>query len=294
MSNDSKTQTGILIGLAGAMLLCAVVAGGGLYFWLQAADFDAVGGVEVVVDVDLSDVPPEAVETTLSLSEEVLEQRLKRFGARGARVDRAGDGLRVQIPAGTDKIEQAVRLMASTLHLEFRLVQQEEWPEPRLRALVETAGPDATPATVNGSLKGQLPAGFEILFEPSTSGGGTPLLVSTDVILDGGDVASASRELDSFNVPYVRVVFTDAGSEAFCRVSGESVGRRLAIVLDDRISSAPVIQEAICGGVASVTMGASSPKQSYADAGSLAVALQAGSLPTSVSIGSVKDVAPAP
>ncbi|MCP4871569.1 MAG: hypothetical protein GY898_22905 [Proteobacteria bacterium] len=67
----------------------------------------------------------------------------------------------------------------------------------------------------------------------------------------------------------------------------------MAIVLDGRVNSAPVIQEAICGGVASITMGGAGASGSV-EAADLAVILRAGALPAPITVRSQREVAPAP
>ena len=74
--------------------------------------------------------------------------------------------------------------------------------------------------------------------------------------------------------PYVEVVLSASGARLFERITGDNVGRRLAIVLDNAVYSSPVIQEKIGGGRASIT-----GDFDFKEARDLAIILRAGALP---------------
>ncbi len=93
------------------------------------------------------------------------------------------------------------------------------------------------------------------------------------------DVESASVEVDpSDGRPTVRVSFTREGAAAFADVTRRSVRHLLAIVVDDRINSAPVVMQEITGGNAVITMGTGAPGAAMRSASALAAALTTGSL----------------
>lgn len=83
----------------------------------------------------------------------------------------------------------------------------------------------------------------------------------------------------TFNEPYVWIQFNDRGAKIFEAITGANVGRRLAIVLDDVVRSAPVIREKIAGGEAQIT-----GSFSMEEAQDLALVLRAGALPAPVKI----------
>jgi preprotein translocase subunit SecD len=87
--------------------------------------------------------------------------------------------------------------------------------------------------------------------------------------------------------PYVELVLNDRGARLFEKVTGENVGRRLAIILDNTVYSAPTIREKIGGGRASIT-GAFDIKE----ARDLAIVLRAGALPAPVTIAEERTVGP--
>jgi preprotein translocase subunit SecD len=83
--------------------------------------------------------------------------------------------------------------------------------------------------------------------------------------------------------PYVAITFGSAGADAFERLTGANVRRRMAIVLDDRVETAPVIQSRIGGGRASITLGRNEAYQDMLnEASDLVVVLRAGALPAPI------------
>jgi len=85
--------------------------------------------------------------------------------------------------------------------------------------------------------------------------------------------------IGDYNEPYVSVDFNRRGAAEFGRITGENVKRRLAIILDGIVRSAPVIQERIGGGKAQIT-GSYTPAEGH----DLAIVLRAGALPATVKI----------
>jgi preprotein translocase subunit SecD len=82
------------------------------------------------------------------------------------------------------------------------------------------------------------------------------------------------------NRPEVSVTFNREGATRFERVSGENIGRKMAIILDDRINSAPVIESRIGGGRARITMGGwRDHLQIFKEAQDLVAVLRTGALP---------------
>ena len=90
--------------------------------------------------------------------------------------------------------------------------------------------------------------------------------------LDASHVANASVQFDDVGQPMVQIVFTPPGAQAFGDWTGDMVEKRIAIVLDEQVMSAPVVREAITGGVAVISMGVHSP-DTLAEARALAAAL---------------------
>ncbi len=78
-------------------------------------------------------------------------------------------------------------------------------------------------------------------------------MVKKQAVLTGDYITDASVAFDQFNQPYVTLSFNRQGARIFERVTGENVNKRLAIILDNKVYSAPVIREKISGGRASIT-----------------------------------------
>ncbi len=103
------------------------------------------------------------------------------------------------------------------------------------------------------------------------------------VRLTGSAVSEASRSYDpNTNRPIVLVSFNRYGSRIFGDLTAQVVGKKVATILDDRVKSAPLINGAIYGGRASITMGGSDPIRQERDADDLVSVLKTGSLPASL------------
>ncbi len=98
--------------------------------------------------------------------------------------------------------------------------------------------------------------------------------------MTGEAIRTARMEIGGrYNEPHVALTFNDRGARLFEKITAENVGRQLAIILDDIVQSAPVIQERIAGGNAQIT-GNFTPQE----ANDLAIVLRAGALPAPVDI----------
>jgi preprotein translocase subunit SecD len=94
-------------------------------------------------------------------------------------------------------------------------------------------------------------------------------------------------------LPYVALTFNEQGSKLFGQVTKANVNKRMAIVLDDRVNSAPVIQEAILGGTARITLGSFGDHQQLVqDAHDLVVVLRAGGLPAPITLINEEEIGP--
>jgi len=116
----------------------------------------------------------------------------------------------------------------------------------------------------------------------------TPYAVQKKVYLTGSDLTTARVSIDqNTSEPYVSVEFNAAGAKAFGDLTEANVGRRLAIVLDGTVHSAPSIRERIPSGRAQITGGFTT-----ADATDLAIVLRAGALPAPVQFLEERTVGP--
>jgi preprotein translocase subunit SecD len=91
---------------------------------------------------------------------------------------------------------------------------------------------------------------------------------------------------------YVGLQFTDAGGKIFENITGANIKRRFAIILDNRIESAPVIQDRIGGGHARITLGSNDPEKQLADARKLELVLRSGALPAPITPSNEQHIGP--
>ncbi|MGK4004111.1 protein translocase subunit SecD [Sorangium sp. So ce1036] len=91
---------------------------------------------------------------------------------------------------------------------------------------------------------------------------------------------------------YVSMDFTPLGADRFEDITGRNVKRRFAIILDDKVESAPVIQTKIGGGRAQITMGSQNPEQQLEDARKLELVLRSGALPAPISPSNEQRIGP--
>lgn len=148
-------------------------------------------------------------------------------------------------------------------------------------------------ANPNDAVAGKLPQGGQLLYErrvdPRTGAvSENPLVVEDKTILTGDLLADAQVRIDNrFNDSYVAIDFNAVGAKRFDQITAANVGKRMAIVLDDTVYSAPVIRERISGGSAQIS--GSFTEQEATD---LAIILRAGSLPAPVVILENRTVGP--
>jgi preprotein translocase subunit SecD len=196
---------------------------------------------------------------------ETIRNRIDQFGVREPQIIAEGeDRIVVQLPGVKDQ-QRAIELVGKTALLEFKLVDEG--------------------ASVEEALKGNVPEDAQVLYQKSVdpqSGRATktPMVVKKRALLTGDTIKTAKVNFgNQAGGAHVSLSFDTRGAKIFDRVTAENVKRRLAIVLDDTIYSAPVIQERISGGEAQIT-GSFTPEE----ASDLAIVLRAGSLPAPVKV----------
>ncbi|MBV68671.1 MAG: protein translocase subunit SecD [Pelagibacterales bacterium] len=112
-------------------------------------------------------------------------------------------------------------------------------------------------------------------------------VIKKRVGVSGDNLVDASASVDQFNRPIVSIRFDSIGSRKFADLTSKNVGKRFAIVLDNKVISAPVIQEPIPTGNAQI-----SGNFTFETANDLAILLRAGSLPAPISIAEERTVGP--
>jgi preprotein translocase subunit SecD len=204
---------------------------------------------------------------------ETIRNRIDQFGVSEPEITLQGiDRILIQLPGIKDP-QRAINLIGQTALLEFKLVDEE--------------------GDIEGALKGNPPEGDIILYQrsvdPKTGGvKKIPFLLKEKTMMTGEVLKDARVALDSqFHEPYVALEFDDIGAKLFEQVTGANVKKRLAIILDNNVYSAPVIQERIAGGRAQIT-----GRFDTKEASDLAIVLRAGALPAPVKILEERTVGP--
>lgn len=220
---------------------------------------------------------------------EIIRNRIDQFGVAEPVVLRQGDNqIVVQLPGIKDP-DRAMSLIGQTAQLEFKLVA--EASGINLSQLIGEAVTNGqwhegeSRRQLNLALQTRLPHGTEVFFEkvidPQTKRESkVPLLLETSVLMTGEMVKNAQVRIGgTFNEPYVSLDLTGNGGRVFANITEKSVGRRLAIILDQNVRSAPVIREKILGGSAQI-----SGNFTHEEATDLAIVLRVGALPAPVDV----------
>lgn len=207
---------------------------------------------------------------------ETIRNRIDQFGVSEPTIHRQGENeIVVQLPGVKDP-RRAIDLVGRTAQLEFKIVDDES---PVAAQLPQSIAP-GDEERILAQFADKIPADDEILFEKKVNretGVATkfPILLKKQAALTGNLLSEAKVSLDSrFSEPYVSISFNAEGARLFEEVTGANVKKRMAIILDKSIYSAPVIQEKIAGGNAQIT-----GSFSMEDAKDLSIVLKAGALP---------------
>ena len=229
-------------------------------------------------DAEIKRIKDSAINQAL----ETIRNRIDQFGVAEPLIQRQGlKQVVVQLP-GIKDAKLAKDLIKQTALLEFKLLDDDNQPKLDLPGRIQK-GKDREEALLKQA-EGKVPEGDQILFERIVEKDGgqewlAPYLVKKRVMLAGDVLSDARVSIGQFNEPYVSVTFDAKGAREFDRITGENVKKRMAIVLDNTIYSAPVIQERISGGRAQIT-----GTFSMEEANNLAIVLRAGALPAPLKI----------
>lgn len=195
---------------------------------------------------------------------EIMRNRIDQFGLVAPKIARQGKDLIVIEMPGVKNVKQAIKLIGKTARLTFRLVDDKH--------------------SLLKALKGQIPKGDEILYHVSYNKFShktirRPYLIEKAILMSGTEISSASVQINRYNQPVVGVALNSHGTKRFGDITTKYTGKRLAIILDNNVISAPVIEEPILGGNASI-----SGRFTMPEASNLAIALRSGALPAQVTI----------
>jgi len=202
---------------------------------------------------------------------ETITNRIDQFGVAEPDIRPQGkDRILVQLPGIKDP-KRAIDIIGRTALLEFKLVDEDN--------------------SLEEALKGNIPPGDEVLYQIKGEAGSKrkiPFLLKKRAVITGEYLTDARVQIDSrYNEPYVSLSFDSRGARLFGQITGANIKKRLAIVLDGVVNSAPVIQDKITGGRAQIT-----GRFTMEESRDLAIVLRAGALPAPVKIIEERTVGP--
>ena len=201
----------------------------------------------------------QAVDTAMNDATEVVRRRIDELGTKEPTIIRQGTSrIVVQVP-GLQNPQALKDLLGKTAKLEFKLVDQ-------------AGSADQAALAAN-----RAPVGSQVL--PYQEGTGK-IAVRRSAIVRGEDLIDARAETDSQNGQWqVGITFNAAGGKRFARVTQENVNKPFAIILDNKVISAPNINEPILGGRASISGSFDAQTSNQ-----LAIALRSGKLPVALKV----------
>lgn len=254
------------------------------------ATIDAKEGSFPRILIKLTEAKLEYIENNaVDQSLEIIRNRIDQFGVAEPVIIRQGDDeIVIQLPGIKDP-ERAMKLIGETAQLEFKAVADPTGIN--LNEIIEKAvatgqwqkGDDVR--KLNRAVESLLPTDTSIYFEREVDKNTQreierPILLENKILMTGDMIKNAQVRIGgTFNEPYVGLDMTSRGGKIFANITEKYTGRRMAIVLDNTVRSAPVIREKILGGAAQIT-----GNFSHEEASDLAIVLRVGALPAPVDI----------
>jgi SecD/SecF fusion protein len=282
---------------------------------------DLKGGMHLVLEIDTTGIE-ESSQDLQDRAFEIIKNRIDEFGVYEPTVEKQSGGrILVQLP-GVDR-DRAINLIEKVAHLEFKLVADERtedvlkkidrffsdgdtlaFEEPFSSYLIgvehdmgiDIRDEDSVLAMI-GQAQDIIPQDVEFLFGPREQYEGREVkrlyLLKKEAELTGETIRDARHQpYQGQNLQYagswmIELEFKREATRKFASITGRNIGKRLAIVLDDIVQSAPSIVERIPQGRASIT-----GKFKAEEARDLAIVLRAGALPAPLKIVEERTVGP--
>jgi len=206
----------------------------------------------------------ERIRQAVDQSIEIIERRVNELGLVEPTIQREGvDRILVQVP-GLQDPTRLKEILGKTAKLDFRMVDMS--------------------MTAEQAIETHPPADSEIL----DGEGGAKYLIEKRVLVSGADLTDAQPGFDQrTSEPIVTFRFNTSGARKFAEATQANVGKPFAIVLDNKVISAPVIREPILGGSGQI-----SGNFTVQQANDLAILLRAGALPAPLTIIEERTVGP--
>ncbi|MDO4987511.1 MAG: protein translocase subunit SecD [Synergistes sp.] len=257
---------------------------------------DLRGGVHIILRAKPTAESPltgDSIDRLLA----VLRSRIDQYGIAEPVLQREGeDRIAIDLP-GVEDPEAALELIGRTAVLQFRQVLGESprVPAKPIRSNYDNDEQfnaaqerwDEAKKSVDGYIEEmkQTAKGNNDLMVAQNETGGAYLLGRKYV--GGGELKQAETTFDQFGKPAVSLKFNDEGAKLFDEATAANIGKQIAIVLDDMVISAPVVQQRISGGEAQITGSFSTE-----EANRLSIMLRAGALPVGVEVLENRSIGP--
>ena len=228
----------------------------------RTLDVNENGGLITLTPTDAA--LTERIRQSVDQSIQIIERRINELGTSEPTIQREGiDRILVQLPGVRDP-SHVKELIGKTAKLDFRMVDQSMSAEQ-----AEQTRPPADSELLDGENGGKV-------------------LIEKRVLVSGGDLVDAQPGFDQrTSEPVVNFRFNSTGARRFAEATQANVGKPFAIVLDNKVISAPVIREPILGGSGQI-----SGRFTVQQANDLAILLRAGALPAPLTIIEERTVGP--
>ena len=245
---------------------------------------DLQGGIHLVLQADTTNLKPNEKKDIVDRIITVIRSRIDQTGVLEPLIRKEGPNkIVVELPGMKDP-QRAINLVTQTAFLEFKLLDEKN--QPRVNLFLDE----------NNEPKSDiLPPNDELLFEISVNKSTgekerTPYLIKKFSLLNGNELKSAQVIFDpTSGTPNVQLKFKPEGGRKFSRITEQNIGKRLAIILNGQVMSAPVIRTKIPANSGAIIEGGGMTLQ---DAKDLALVLRAGALPAPVEIVENQTVGP--
>ncbi|GBC92631.1 Heme uptake protein MmpL11 [bacterium HR15] len=230
----------------GMIIVLAALAVWGLYKLPTRQGLDVKGGIRMTLRAEVEKLPPEEQQrwdpSRLNLVADILQKRIDSLGVVEPGVFKRGDReIVIELPGYTNE-QEARELLSVTARLEFRYlkdVKSEKNPNARYEIVIEK------------DERGEEIVRFRDMGDPKEPGKlikeGTPeylqIIQNSPLIITGDDLRGAEVVSQTFN-PEVALLLKPEAAEKFARATSLYLKEHIAIVLDDRIISAPVVESA--------------------------------------------------
>ncbi len=228
----------------------------------RSVDIAENGGLVTLTPSDAA--LAERIRQSVDQSIQIIERRVNELGLVEPTIQREGaDRILVQVP-GLQDPSRLKEILGKTAKLDFRMVDQS--------------------MTAEQAIATHPPADAEIL----DGEGGQKYLIEKRVLVSGADLVDAQPGFDQRNSePIVSFRFNSSGARKFAEATQQNVGKPFAIILDNKVISAPVIREPILGGSGQI-----SGNFTVQQANDLAILLRAGALPAPLTVIEERTVGP--